>query len=384
MNCPVPIWDVITNTSTPALQHIYTALPVPKSMPNLSALAKYPFLKEASGYLKQQDIDLGSLLDDVAYARARALGIQRVEQALEEGEIHYRPGTTPADALLELLSYPVARILVSAVGDPYLIRRYALAEAVRGNKLLKEEDDDYVVEVGRELGIDAERANGEMKIHFADYLTHTSQLKSKEAKLVNQALKGGRVHLSKDRFVRIIQQGLQMKFMKELPLPVNKQIIEAFGPEVKRLKTAVDTKKSEFKARDMGKVSITRLPPCMKLLLAKAQAGVNLPHSGRFGLTSFLHTIGMDEEEIMRVLAMSPDFNEKIARYQIEHITGKISGIEYTPPECATLKTYGLCPGEDSLCKKDWMTHPLKYYRIKGKPRKKYNRPKKEVKDEEG
>jgi len=120
-----------------------------------------------------------------------------------------------------------------------------------------------------------------------------------------------------------------------------------------------------FKAEDFGRIRVTKLPPCIRQLLAKVQAGENLPHSGRFALTAFLHALGMSPEEILHMFSTSPDFDESKTRYQIEHITGKISGTEYTPPECSTMKSYGICFGEDNLCKKEWMTHPLKYYRIK-------------------
>jgi DNA primase large subunit len=35
------------------------------------------------------------------------------------------------------------------------------------------------------------------------------------------------------------------------------------------------------------------------------------------------------------------------------------------------MKSYGICYGEDNLCRKEWMTHPLKYYRTKDKGSKK-------------
>ena len=58
------------------------------------------------------------------------------------------------------------------------------------------------------------------------------------------------------------------------------------------------------------------------------------------------------------------------ARYQVEHITGKTSGTEYTPPGCDTMKSNSICFNPDSLCNKEWMNHPLSYYRIKGKKKR--------------
>jgi len=81
----------------------------------------------------------------------------------------------------------------------------------------------------------------------------------------------------------------------------------------------------------------------MRKLLAMAQGGENVPHQGRFALTTFLHTLGMSADDIMKVFSVSPDFDPRKSRYQVEHITGVISGTEYTPPECRTMKTYGIC-----------------------------------------
>ena len=108
----------------------------------------------------------------------------------------------------------------------------------------------------------------------------------------------------------------------------------------------------------------------MRKLLEMIRAGENVPHSGRFALVAFLHTLGMDSEEILRTFSTSPDFDESKSRYQIQHISGEISGTEYTPPECSTMKSYGICFDPDDLCAREWMTHPLKYYRAKGKRRK--------------
>jgi len=100
-------------------------------------------------------------------------------------------------------------------------------------------------------------------------------------------------------------------------------------------------------------------------LLAQIQNHENVPHMGRFAIVSFLHHIGMNNEEIYRVFGDVPDFAADVTKYQIEHITGTTSATEYTPPECSTMKSYGICPGPDRICLR--IRHPLSYYRIKGR-----------------
>jgi DNA primase large subunit len=121
----------------------------------------------------------------------------------------------------------------------------------------------------------------------------------------------------------------------------------------------------------------------MKELLDMMKKGQNVPHVGRFALTSFLHTIGMSNDEIIAVFSSSPDFKEQLARYQIDHITGKSSGVEYLPPECSTMKTQGVCFNPDSLCKRKWLHHPLTYYSAKGKKRDKPTAKKPELNEAE-
>ena len=111
-------------------------------------------------------------------------------------------------------------------------------------------------------------------------------------------------------------------------------------------------------------------------VLANAQNGVNLPHSGRFALVSFLHTIGLNLEQILALFAQSPDFDESKSIYQIKHITGELNGSDgYTPPECGTMKTNGICYEPDNLCAKDTVNHPLTWFRIVNNKPKPQNRP---------
>jgi DNA primase large subunit len=334
---------------------------------NLAQLANYPFLKESLAYLKENGPSLDELLHDIAYERTRAQGKQRVLEALDKGEIKDLGFISEADSTAELLSYVVARILVSCVNDTYLIKRYALAEARSANLRLQNEDFDFVVMMANEFDLDVNQDNGMCKIHFTQYLKNTSQMRAKEWKIVNQNIKNGYIILEKNRLARVIQQALQRRIEGELPAPVNNEILKDLDNQIKVIRKAVDERKNTFKARDFGKVRVTKLPPCIRHLLAKVQANENLSHSGRFALTTFFHALGMSADEIIRLFAASPDFDESKTRYQIEHITGKISGTEYTPPECSTMKSYSICFGEDRLCKRDWMTHPLKYYRVKDK-----------------
>jgi Eukaryotic-type DNA primase, large subunit len=112
---------------------------------------------------------------------------------------------------------------------------------------------------------------------------------------------------------------------------------------------------------EFSEINKDHFPPCMKFLVSEIKRGSNISHSGRFALTSFLSSVGMSRDEIIKIYRSSPDFDEEKTRYQVEHITGS-SGTVYRCPSCATMKTYGNCIGEDEDCR--WVSNPMgRYYK---------------------
>jgi DNA primase large subunit len=348
--------------------------------------ARYPFRKESAEVLKEAGVTLDRLISSIAYQEARSLGRQRVLEAVEYAKVVSHPMTKETDAMNELLSYPVARMLVSCLGDRKFVHRYAIAEAKLANSRMTEEverskeletkrvrksagDDGvaFVIGLAEGLGLRIHRGDGPLTVDFTDYLRFSSAMKSRSWKLVNQDVRSGRTLISEERLIRLVEQMVTDKIVSELPLPVNDKILSALSDDVEEIRNALEEKRAEQPEKDFGTISIVRFPPCMKKLLEMIRAGENVPHTGRFALVAFLHTLGMDSDAILSTFAMSADFDESKSRYQIQHITGEISGTEYTPPECSTMRSYGICFDPDDLCNRDWMAHPLTYYRVKGR-----------------
>ena len=329
--------------------------------------AKYPFLKDSGRYLHDQGVTLENLVAGRAFEGARLRGRDRVLEVLDGNIIQDHPMATEVEATLELLSYPVARMIVSAVADQMFVRRYAIAEAKRARRWLLKADLDFTIRAAGELGLQINRDDGDLAVDFTDFLRYSSGMRSKDWKLINQNLRSGRVLMNSYKVTRLIEQLITDRINSELPLEVNDQIIEAFSPTIDEIRTALEEEKRTRQAKDMGRLSFVRFPPCMRKLLAMIQGGENVPHSGRFALVTFLHALGMESEEILHIFSTAPDFDESKALYQIRHIIGETSGTEYTTPECSTMKSYGICFEPDSLCNREWMTHPLKYYRAKGR-----------------
>ncbi len=329
---------------------------------DLKVLATYPFLPEASRYIREEGPPLEEALEHRAFGNSRHLAKEKVFSSLESGELPELPMSSPPECLAALYAYPLARILVSCVGDPFLTRRFSLAEASLARRRFSREDPDFLMQISQALKLDSS-IDGSYRLHFSDFLEATKRLRGKEWKLINHPVQSGYVILSREKFLRVLEGHLRNKFEEELPLEVNEFLLEAFWEDVAKLREMLQERKSDLQSTDLGRITVANFPPCIQGLLAAVLASENVPHPGRFALVSFLNNLGLGFEEIYRIFASVPDFRESVTRYQIEHITGRISGTEYTSPECSTMKSYGICPGPDSLCQR--ITHPLSYYRLK-------------------
>lgn len=126
--------------------------------------------------------------------------------------------------------------------------------------------------------------------------------------------------------LRVVEGHLRNRFEKELPLPVNRALLRAFEEDVVKLRQELETRRSRLETPPLGKIRVTNFPPCVQKLFAAVLESENVSHPRRFALVAFLNNLGLGAEGIYRIFASVPDFRERITRYQIEHITGEISG----------------------------------------------------------
>lgn len=330
--------------------------------------AKYPFIEDAKEYVKKSDTTLKELIRDPAFNSSRARAKERIKEAINEGEVPL-PNKLESfsDELRELYSYPLSRVIISCINDSYLIKRYSLAEAKTFYKKLKRENKEFLQEIAEGIGIGSVKSNNRYRIHFTDFLKLTENLREKNWKLVNQRIEEGNVILGENDFRRILQEGIRKKIEKNLPIDISRDLCQDIKRHIEEIKKELKNKKTTFEPEIKGVVEEELFPPCIKNLIRKIKSSQNLSHPARFAVVSFLVNIGMELEEILNLFKVSPDFDEEKTRYQIEHIGGSLSGDEYIPPSCSTLKTYGLCQETDWRCEK--VSHPLSYYewRIKSK-----------------
>ena len=250
------------------------------------------------------------------------------------------------------------------------MRDYVVREA-ESNK-----DPDVLESIAQGTGLDATRLDETFSVHFVDFIRYSKKLTGNAYRLVFQPLSGGKVEVEPRILVNLYREKFVESSFKFLASIKKTEALAALSP----MEEFISSVKQEYLSRrkkekvDLGNVDSSKFPPCINEYLKLMREGVNLPQMARFTLVSFLHKVGMNPSDIIALFRSAPDFNEKITTYQVNHITGEISGTVYSPPKCSVLLSNHICfKGEDPLCNQEWLKHPLRYYQIKkmrdmGKP----------------
>ncbi len=326
----------------------------------LADLAKYPFLSEAGKYVKDLDIgieDLGQ--DDYASVVDRAR--QRVVEAIE----HRRVSEEFSNPEVELLSFPLAMAMVKSTGLEHLASRYALSEALRVERLLENEKSGIVAYVFRNaLNVELSEVSTGIQgrafsIPFTAFLGRSTAFHEPEWSLVNRRLQGGRVYLNTRDLVRLIREeirGLVHERIRSLAVPKLPDRIQQVVQEVASLTPL------PRRIEDITPTSPDKYPPCVRHCLDMLKKGENLPHFARFLMTTYLLNIGKTVDDVIALYPRVPDFNERITRYQVEHLAGLRGGrVKYRVPSCKNAVLHSFCFKDSVYC--PFIRNPIQYGR---------------------
>jgi len=327
-------------------------------------LAKYPFLKETAEHMKK----LGLKIEDLTNPEMAQI-LNRAEERVKNAILSVSVGRK-RENYVEIPSFPVAIILAIATKNSFIKKRYALAEAKQAFIDMQLENRERIVAIALDFGWNlAVNHNSEIplefEVNFADYLRNTAHLRDKKWKLVNRILVNGKVYLNKHDVARLLQEEVQRRIEERLEATELPNFPEKITDLAEGLLELAKERIGQEEMEGFPKVvSQSAFPPCIVALQEAVAKGHHLSHVGRFTLTSFLVSIGMPSEKVAELFKSFSDYNERLTRYQIEHIAGERgSRTRYTPPQCATLQTHGVCVNRDALCR--WVRHPLAYYRLK-------------------
>ena len=310
-----------------------------------SELAKYPFLQEASAYIQESKFDFAE------FDRPEMIHI--INRAVEklENELKGKIYSNLDEYEIEIMTFLVSLLLIKSIGLEEVSKKCSLFEAMRVERFLStdlsierssQKKKLLVQKIFQDLfdiNIDVDSTSSICKLSVPDYLLRASKMYEQEWKLINRSVKDGYVYLDTDEAVRLIRNELsnliytRIKNMKVYELPI---IIKSKADELRKKYSGRYIYRNQFK--------ILEYPPCIKHAMEIINKGENLPHSARFMLATYMLAIGKTEEEVIEIFKNSPDYNEKITRYQVEHLAGKKgSHIKYSVPSCDRLRSEDLC-----------------------------------------
>lgn len=326
-------------------------------------LARYPFLNEAGEYLRQsgfgwEELDRPDMKEVISRAAARISGevAGKVDESLDRYEI-------------EILTFLVMLIMVKLIGLEPVLKKFALAEARRAEKFLTEDlkrqsegqKQALLAKIFYDLfGLRIQTEDGRLfKVKVPDYLARSSRFHEQEWKMINRLVDGGFVYLDADETVRLVRSELALLIsnrVRAMSLPALPQAIREKADELR----GALAPRYEYRTQ-----AVTDYPPCVKHALEVMGRGENLPHSARVMLATYMLAAGKSTDEITELFRNAPDFNERITRYQVEHLAGtKGSRTKYSVPSCDKLRTENLCFATEECAN---IINPIQFGRRKKK-----------------
>ena len=342
-------------------------------VPSAKELSHFPFLKKAQDHIKDLFPSIDLLLKEEKGSFLTELALKRINQALSSKKtiiVHFQHRDED-----EIASYVLSRIIASCINDRQLLDRLTRYESERAYTFLHSEigsenetgwnentplDEHNFSPISRYLAGEFGMNITANRISLTDYVEIVAPLHESRFKLINRKVVKGFVEVKKEEQYELLRERIRVILRRDLPYKVPKSLCETLAP----VTASVKTEYQKQILQQFGTIEEHAFPPCMQILITALTAGTNLTHAGRFALTTFLHTVGMDSAAIGELYARSPDFDLEKTMYQVEHITGRGgSGTEYTAPACAAMRTTGICVHRDTLCER--VSHPLSYYKLK-------------------
>jgi len=314
--------------------------------------AKYPYDPRAGDILREISLNIDDFMtDDLRFLIDEAA--KRIIDLINgKGSLLWE------NDYQEMIKFYLAVLIVRGSDNEYLYRAYADAEAKRAQSLLRNEDDEKIIELSKSLGIDVRKRGAAFLMKYRDFIEFTKGLSPVHWKLFNFRLESGYVKLNKRQVIRVLANVVKKRVYNIIrSIEVTPDFLSEYTIRViNQVNIRIDKEKETLLDKD-----ISNYPPCIRKMIDDIPIG--LSHPARFTLVTFLHKMGYSIEEIVDLFRRVPDFNLEKTRYQVEHILGlRGSRIEYEVPSCRKIKSYGMCI-PDQICR--GIRHPTTYVRKK-------------------
>ena len=377
------------------------------SIPN-DLINRYPWLPSLKLYYSDiDDIQPSEFISDI-FSKSNSKQIsERVLIIFESAFNNLEDIPINKDETLSIQVYILIKILVYALNNKSITNRIAnlySKNAYSRMAIANSESDLYDICKDLELRVNfydppiqfgnkmlkdnREKQVTNFTIYYIDYLKLASNLRDEYRKLAHLPLQNGNVFIQNRNLMRLIQEYVRNKILiEETKEAEEKASLKSFldkAFKIQQFKELYDkinniwTKRKEdfdfmFKFDITSKTDISKLyPPCVLEILKKAKEGQNLVHHERLFIVWFLIALDYPVEKVVDVFSTLPDFNREKTNYQVVYAKKK----KYTPYQCSTLQSIGLCMKEkykDKLCQEGYgkssekkkLKHPLFYVQTK-------------------
>jgi len=334
-------------------------------------IAKYPFTRE--GMAKYTVLTSKTPLTDLPNTQE---GRQLLEKARDMLREVFTRGSVPARVLgggdgdSELLVHYLAVVLTAGL-DKALWRRVADAESKRFSSLLEGEGLDCIMYIAWGFGIEAVPIDAlgfggglglayDVGVRVWSYLRFAPR-NDPNWKLVNRFLTRGWVLLTRRELVRLVEEAVEARVMSLVEdyskradvVGALTNAVGGFGVQRSLVTSVTTTATTGTVGVTVKRRRVGGVPPCMGAIISEIKSGGNPSHQARFALAAFMLRRCMDEgrdvhdcvEEVVGLFRTVADFDERVTRYQVEHIAGLRGGRKvYMPPSCEEMNSLGLCP----------------------------------------
>src|SRR2546421_10774959 len=180
-------------------------------------LAKYPFLSEASEYVRE----LGFSIEELSGPEFSSV-LDRAEGRLEEALSKGRVSADITNENAEILSFPVSNLILSLVGEERARRRFALAESKRAYELLRQEDPEKLEYIGsttfmwklKRLDVKLGKRFYDFALSLPNFLHNSVHLREPRWNLPNRVLDHGFVYITRDEAARLIEEEVRTKILE--------------------------------------------------------------------------------------------------------------------------------------------------------------------------
>jgi DNA primase large subunit len=329
-------------------------------MQDYNYLLKFPFSNKAKEYLSNKRIDLLSV-EPIVLEKVRKFLIEEINQEYKIQEKYWFNISKIDDEIIAssyVMIYPLSKIILSIIDNTPLLQSFANYYQKRFIYFSKKETNAEVInslatDICPSIKFDSKKE--QYYVALIDLLTLDL---GEDYKLQYTNLKEGNIFfINKEQLLEFLAVVLKKRILrtteinkKELP-----KIYLEISEEIKKKFQYSQKAREDFDYRFSGKLSNTDFPPCFDKLYNDLLSGKKLSHIGNYHLAVFLSGVGYNYEDIINMYKHAPNFDERIAGYQIKKIIEK----KYSIANCETLKSNDLCVFD---CK---VKHPLQLLKTK-------------------